>query len=458
MIEVKFFDSAEFAQGLKLSTNGNESAMAVRRKVYFDALDNLDTLYKINAQMKNFDLDAVGNMSPSSMGVALAEATLKAQINSILGYVAIERSMTQMSQMLVYRDIITKGGASVMPLIGQDNPRTRATKVYTAKLTQGETTYSLDLESCVPGSLAITVKLGSNTYAMMDDRNGNILAVGGVLTSGTINYSTGALELEFADSIPASSTFRICYAANKELSQGNNRTTLKQGYFQIDAHINKFEYEADLITAAISQKTVGGDPIAELRQSVQDEATIAINDKLIETLKTNYAGNTVTIDLSAFSLAGGFADSMLKVLNMGLAAVDNEIAKRCWKATAATCYVVGNGVATMFMSMEDSHGWVANATSYVQDLIGFYKGRAVIRNLQLSAYEAFGLVKTTNGQLAPLGYGLLLPATNLPLVGNFSNSNEVASGIYMVDGVAPVAMALCQRFVLDMPNDWFVAA
>jgi hypothetical protein len=459
---LNFFDSNEYSQGLKLSTSGNDLAIEGRKKVYFDAMENLDLLRQLNAKMRNFDasgeLNAVENLAPSAMGVALAEATMKAQINSIVGYVAIERSMTQMSQMMVYRDIITKAGASVMPLIGPDDPRTRANKTYNAALTAG-TTYSVTLDKMVAGSLAITLVIDGHTYPAMDDRKGNILAKGGLLADGSqINYETGKLDLVFADAVAATDTIKICYALNKEAAQGNDRTTLKQGYFNINAHINKFEFEADLITAMISQKTVGGDVIAELQQSVQDEQILSINNQLVDTLRANYAGTTMSIDLSAFSIEGGFFDSLLKVLNAGLQAVDNAMAARCYKVVAATSYIVGNGAATLFQSLEDAQGWVANASGYVNDVIGFYKGRAVIRHLHCDDFECYAIHKTPNGQLAPLGYGILLPATNLPLVGNFANTNEIASGIYSVDGTNTVAMPLVQKFTITMPADWMVLA
>lgn len=459
MNNLEFFDSTDFAQGLKLSTYGNDLAMQARQKVYFDAMDNLSTLQQLNAKLHNFDatgeLNATENLAPSAMGIALAEATMKAQINSIVGYVAIERSMTQMSQMLVYRDIITKAGASVMPMIGQDNPRQRANKTYKANLT-ANTAYTVTLDKMIAGSLAITVVISKKTYPIVDDRKGNLLAAGGLLdTDSTIDYETGKLTINFTTAPAATDTIKICYAVNRE-AQTKDRTTLKQGYFNINATINKFEFEADLITAMISQKTVGGDVIAELQQAVQDEQVLSINNKLVDTLRANYAGTTLTINLSAFSIAGGFFDSLLKVLNTGLQSVDNAIAKRCYKAVAATSYIVGNGAATLFQSMEDAQGWVANASGYVNDVIGFYKGRAVIRNLNCDDFECFAIHKSANGQVAPLGYGILLPATNLPLVSNFANTNEIASGIYSVDGVNTVALPLAQRFELKMPDDWMI--
>jgi hypothetical protein len=457
-MEFKFFDSADFTKGIRVSSISDMVA-SQRKSVYDAAIDNLETLRKINAKLQNFDAsNFVENTAPSTMGIALAEASIKAQINSIVGYVAIERAMTQMNQMLVYRDVLTKAGAMVMPNVGPDDPRSRASKVYQAAITAAETDIAITLDPLVAGTLAIVLKLGSNTYNLMDDRQGNVLCQAGVIDAGTINYATGALAITLAAGAPADSSIKICYAVNKQLGQGNNRTTIKQGYFNINARINKFEFEADLITAMISQKTVGGDIVAELQQSVYDEQVLSINNALVDTLRAEYAGNTLTIDLDAFSLAGGFFDSLLKTFNAGLAAVDNELAKRCYKAIAATAYIVGNGAATLFMSLEDAQGWVPNNTGYVNDIIGFYKGRAVVRNLHCSDFECFAIHKTADSKLAPLGYGILLPATNLPLVGNFANTSEVASGIYSVDGTAKVAIDLAQRFVLSMPADWMVAA
>lgn len=458
MKNLQFFDSAYFTKGLMVSSN-SEKTVEQRKKVYFDAVDNLNTLRSIVQKMKYFDdASAMENMAPSQMGIALAEATLKGNINSIAGYVAIERSMTQMQQNLVYRDIVTKAGANIMPFLGADEPRNRAGQIYTAALTEA-TAFELNLGAAlVPGRVAITLVIKDVTYDVMDDRKGNLLAPAGLITAGTVNYATGDIEMTFAEAPATTDSIQVCYVEDKTVAEGSKRATAKQGYFNISAKVNKFEFEADLITAMISQKTVGGDVVADLQQSVFDEQVLSINNQLVSTLKKTYAGNTLTIDLSAFSVAGGFFDSIMKVFNAGLASVNNAIAANCYKVVAANAYIVGNGLATLFMSLEDAQGWVPNNTGYVNGVIGFYKGAAVIRHLDLDAFEGYGIHKTVDGQVAPLGYGILLPATNLPLVGNFAATNEVAGGIYTVDGTAKVAGALAQRFVVSMPSDWMAIA
>ena len=459
MNTLKFFDSVEFSEGIKMSSL-NEKVAAQRAHVYHEAMGNLETLQGIVRKMQMFDgLNAAENMQASQMGVALAEASLKAQINSIVGYVAIERSMTQMSQNLVYRDIITKGGASVMPMIGADYPRQRAAQTYKADITQSETSISVELGNALtPRGINITLTLGSASHSLMDDGKGNLLAAGGIISAGTVDYETGAIAITLTTGAPAESKIQIDYCVDKTQAEGNNRTTPKQGYFNITAKINKFEFEADLITAMISQKTLGGDVVADLQQSVYDEQVLSINNQLIRTLKDHYAGSTQLIDLSAFSVAGGFYSSLLQTFNAGLTRVDAALAQNTYKVIAASAYVVGNGLAALFMSMEDAQGWVANNTGYVNGIIGFYKGRAVIRHLYCDSFEGYALHKTADGQLAALGYGILLPATNLPLVGNFAATNEVASGIYAVDGTSMITTQLAQRFIVKVPADFEIIA
>jgi len=455
MSKLQFFDSDYFKTGLKVGSNSERTAKQ-REAVYFSAVENLNTLRSIVQRLKMFDDTAMENMAPSQMGIALAEASLKANINSIAGYIAIERPMTQMSQQLVYRDIVTKAGANVMPLIGKDEPRNRAQKTYKSSVTGTSVTVSTGVK-LVPGNIAITLTLGTDVYTLQDNRNGKILSEPGVIDAGQVNYDTGKIELTLSDTAPAESKIKVCYVED-QVQAGRERTTLKQGYFQINASVNKFEFEADLITAMISQTTVGGDVVADLQQSVQDEQTIAINDQLVNTLKNNYAGNTLTIDLSAFSIEGGHFDSMLKVFNTGLGAVDRAIAKRCYKVIEANAYVVGNGLAVLFNALEGNAAWVPNNTGYVNGILGFYRGRAVIAHMDLADYEGYAIHKTADGQLAPLGYGILLPATTLPLVGNFNATNEVAGGIYSVDGTNTVALDLAQRFVVSVPADWMLLA
>lgn len=458
MRKCNFFDSKTFVQGLAVGSMPGTSAS--RRAVYERVLENEQSLQEAAHKLGYFST-ANEDLAPSQLGVTLSEATLKAYINAISGYVAHEKPLNQMVDIITYKDVVTKKGAKVLPMIGAQKPRTRHESSFSVAI-NGTTTANADLAKAVmPRSVRVTLKVAgppAKVYEMIDDGNGTLLAPADVITKGEVNYATGQITLELKTAGGTDDKLTIRYDEDQAAAKTDNsgRTKIKQGYWPIRAGINKFEFENDLISSMIAQKTLGGDILDDLKQSVYDEQTLSINDKLVNTLKDYYTGNTVKIDLSAFSVQAGRFDSLLNVLYHGLGQVDAQLAKRTWRAIAATAYVVGNGLAAVFESMDTaSSGWVPNNTGFVNGLVGFYKNRAVIRHLDLTDYEGYAIYKTN--EIAPVAYGILLPATDLPLTGNFNNTNEVAGGIYSVDGVTDLAMDLAQRFEVVMPHDWMIA-
>jgi hypothetical protein len=451
---VNFFDSKTFVNSMNVGS-ANSSIAKARKIVYNSVMENEKMLRQAARSLGYFDAKAE-NMMPSQLGATLSEASLKAYAGSITGFLSLERALHQMVDIVVYKDVVTKAGAKVMPNIGEQKPRNRAEKNTTSALT-ASTDASVDLGvSVMPKSIKVVLNIGGTSYEAVDNGKGALMIEGGI-GSGSVNYGTGVVTITLASEAAASDSMTVTYAENQiDQQQGSGRTTIKQGYWPIRATINKFEYEADLITTMISQNTLGGDILADLKQSVYDEQTLQLNDAQVNCLKNNYAGTTLTIDLSAFSVQAGRFSALLSTFQHGIASVDSELAKKVWKVVAASAYVVGNGLSTLFESLPESTGWQPNNTGFVNGIVGFYKNRAVIRHLSLDDYEGYAIYKTAD--IAPTAVGILLPATDLPLVGNFNNTNEVAGGIYAVDGVTDLAMDLAQRFVCEMPEDFMVVA
>ena len=452
-----YFDSgsqsSNFEKKLRLSSNSQEVANQ-RRYVYEQAANNLETLREINKQVGFFSNT---DIAPSKMGVTLAEASLDGYADSIVGFIAIERPMTQMRESLVYTDLVTKSGAKIISQFGKDTPRDRAQKSVKVVMTDASETISLG-SPIAPGTVRLTAVVSGVTHEITDDKKGNLLAAGGLLAeTAKVDYTAGTIQLDFSD---AAATPTISGTADLDGTEGNvnNRARAKQGYFDIHAGINKFEYEVDLISAMVSQKTVGSDVVAKVKQFVKEEQTIAINNNLVNAIKDNYTGRTLTIDLTRFTIASGQMESVFKMFVSGITSVEGALAAKTYRAVSPNAYVVGPQLADLFNSLDEATGWVPNHTGYVNGLIGFYKGRAIIRNLELDAFEGFAVYKSPDGNMAPAAFGTLLPATDLPLVGNFNNTNEVASGIYSVDGVASLTSELAQRFEVKMPIDWMVLA
>lgn len=453
---IEYFSSANYTKTLNFGSP-TKAIAAKRDAVYNTVMGNVEAVKQVAASLGLFSSTSI-DMQGGTLGVALREASLRAYLDSFAGYIAIERPLTQMKELIVYNDKITKGtGRRVAPFIGQQNPRGLAESKASYEIPVGDKDLTIELGcGIVPGSLMITATVAGETNTIIDDRKGNLLAAANIITEGKIDYNTGKLVVTFVGEPVADDVLKIHFNKDKYLENTPDRIKAVQNYFEITAKVNKFEYEMDIIAAAINQKSLGTDLAADLRDTIKDEHQMSINDQLVHAIKDNYEGTTLTIDLSTFTVASGRFDSMMKVFNSGLTSVDSAIARNCWKIVAATAYVVGNGLASLYQSIEDSNIWVPNNSGFVNGLVGFYKGRAVLRHLYCDDFEGFAIHKTANGELAPTALGIYLPATDLPIVGNFNNTNEIAGGLYAVEGADTLTNDLVQRFTVAMPADWMV--
>lgn len=458
MNKIEFFSTQDYQKRIELSSM-NPRCAAQRNHVYETVMGNLEAVREQAQKVRSF-FSSQSDSMPTQAGVSLATASIKAYINSIAGYVAIERPMTQPTELLTYKDIITKAGAKVMPFLGKQEARKMSQQDM--KMAVGDVEkadFDINLNSAlIPTKLVIdAIKPDNSTIKITDDGNGNLIAPAGILTVGTVNYTTGAIKLTFATALPALSNLVIGFAEDaldpNDAAKGR-RLKPRYGNFLITATPNVYDFEVDVVQAAIAARTLGDDVLADMKTTVYDEHQISINDSLVKTLVDGYTGNSLKIDLSKFSVEAGKFSSLLKVFGAGLVSCDSAMAKRTYKAVAATAYVVGMSIADIFQNMDATAGWVPNATGYVNDVIGFYKGRAVIQNADLPANDGYAIHKTADGNMAPLGLGIFLPATDLPLTGNFDNITEVAGGIYSMDGTNLITSDLVQKFNVLMPSDW----
>jgi len=285
------------------------------------------------------------------------------------------------------------------------------------------------------------------------------LAEAGVLEAGTVDYESGTIVIKFpADTVVDNDKLIINYDYDATVDDNTQRKKVKYKHFLLKAVPQKFEYEYDIIQAAIAGKSIGTSFITDLKQSVEDEHTMVLNDTLVKKIVDNYTYDTFTIDLSGFSLAAGNMKSLIRVFKKGLTTVDSKLKNRVWKLTKATALIVGSDVSDLFLQFDSTDGWIPNKTSYIDGFIGMYNDCVVLEHHSIPADEGYAIIKTKDGLIAPVGLGIFLPATDLPNVGNFLNTTEIAGGIYHVEGVESQAKELVQRFKVEFPSDWQTGA
>jgi hypothetical protein len=90
-----------------------------------------------------------------------------------------------------------------------------------------------------------------------------------------------------------------------------------------------------------------------------------------------------------------------------------------------------------------------NNTSYINDLLGYYKGVPVLRHLDIDSKTGYAIHKTADGQLAPVMRGIYLPLTNSPLIGNYNNPTQFAQGIYYQEVNQSIIPELDMKFTIN---------
>jgi hypothetical protein len=184
--------------------------------------------------------------------------------------------------------------------------------------------------------------------------------------------------------------------------------------------------------------------------------TKCINYKLVSTLEEGYTGNDMMsdLDLSVAQMKEQFHDyrSRVDLFDSYLINVEANLAAKATKSVFVTAYVAGNQASNQFAKGGMIGKWEPNTKmTYINDLLGWYNGIPVLRSTDIqenpgsSIGTFYAIIKTQDGQMAPLARGIYMPLTDTPTVGNYNNPTQMASGIYYQEGVKYLAPELVQK-------------
>jgi len=393
-------------------------------------------------------------------------ATVSANIRSFAGFLAIERDLDQPEALLGYYDLLgVTDNRTVQPNIGYGNvdglgiPQ-EVTDTFAAGAA------SIDFAcKLIPGSIKVTfTTAGGDKIKIMDDANGNFLALPGVVaaTGSSINYQTGAVTLALADTSVA---VQFLAQAAKDvagvpttvqdpstLAAGNgmiNRFKLERKYYMAKALPSLLVGETDLMTLAGSDKALGDDIVALMGAKLTEVYLRVVNKNLVDVIAKNDISTPYTIDMAG--AAAKFLDygSRLDFFIAELVNIDTELAKQSAVGVHATAYVGGTEVCNWFMKLR-GRGFEDNKDSqFIDDMIGTYNGIPVLRQQTLDARTGYAICKTKDGQLAPAIRGIFLPLTSTPVVGNYLQPVQQAHGLYYQEAVGSIAPELAQKFVVS---------
>ena len=473
-----------------------------RIEAYQKAFSNLDGLYETRKFNGTSGLQNLGGLNPQQY----VDVTVTAMVKSIAGFLTIERGLDAPRAILPFVNLVTAGNDGYGPNLDNPTPADLASgrqgeptyvsrnigpdatksgltfpnspslgqyagsqwvnavksaqNVLTFNATATDTIEYLDANGAfVPSSLKLTVseydpatgKL-KDSFQLTDNGQGEILAPAGRVLSGSINYRNGNIKVKLAQAMTTDFKYTLDVAYDTP-RRPINRVKGDLDYYELTTYPNSILAESNMINNLVAQKSMGIDMNQVLKKKVMEEYLKMINKTTVDTLTGGYMGNTLPIDLSAYSIKHNGYESYLHLFAHGLVQVNNELTSKSWKSVETSAYIVGVRVAEIFQACTIMNTFVPNKESgYIEDLIGYYNGIPVIKSYRVGDTEGYAIHKTSDGLMAPMARGIFLPVNDLPEVGNFNNPTQSASGIFSYEGVKFLTSELVQKFEVTLPE------
>jgi hypothetical protein len=442
-----------YKECLEKSSSSKDDAKA-REKVYSEVMANYEALKDAYRAFSGYaEIPILSNQ--------YFNASMASYVRSFAGFLTVERSMDQPTSLLWYNDLLgVTDNRVVLPNLGEEN-LTGINSRFQSNGSLPEPGMKVEISTnkkLIPGSIELRLFKGTdikNPIIVKDDRKGNLLAPAGVLKEGSVIYATGLIV--FAVNTADVDNYTIIgyedIAGDPAFGQltgpGNNRFKVDMKNITLTAEPDMLIGENNLMAIAASKKALGMDPQEVTGQKLTELYTKLINQKLTKGIIEGFDGNDYTINMDSY--AKHFVDfqSNLDAFQSELINVDTLLAKRTYKATKATAYLVGERVGNWFRKLAATGNWTDNTEStYINDLLGYYKGIPVLRHMDVADNDGYAIHKVPTGEIAPLMRGIYLPLTNTPLVGNYNNPTQYAQGVYYQEVNSLIFPELIQKFTV----------
>lgn len=269
--------------------------------------------------------------------------------------------------------------------------------------------YNVTLNANVlPGTLHLTMTDGGNVTKIMDDGEGQILSTRGV--SGTINYGTGAIVLNF--DTPLANGVKAVGYIDVNVEQEPNMVTVATGYkgIPITAEFFGLKTEAGLLSNFAFSKRWGRSADDEQAQDLTNELVNTMNAAGIARIVAASAGTAGTVAKWVYTPPSGVSVTEHKLSFIDtLAEAESNLSKLAGRGVVNRM-LAGRAAAARLRAMPDFEPVAGGAQSQV-GLYGYLGGIPVIRGVDsvIPDDDVKGLYMGTSAYDAPMVNATYLP-------------------------------------------------
>lgn len=438
----------------------------------FSRAEEINNMFQTpNLLQKNFS----GYAETPLLSTQYFNASVASFVSSFAGFMSIERDFEQPTGLFYWFDVLgVTDMRNVIPNLGRDNYQDiQSMGGFEDNITvvDSQTAYTFVTgRKIIPSTVRVKITTATEKFELIDNGQGEFMAVAGKIATSSINYMNGKIEFELGAALaPATDTIVLvgkedvtgtpsCTNGADNRHANDKRFTAKMQQLGLTTVPDMLVAEYNIASLGALKKATNSDMATFLFTKLRELYTKMINYKLVSTLEENYTGDVMdTLDLSQSAMTGQFYDyrSRVDLFDAYLINVESALATKAVKGVTTTAYVAGNAAANQFQKGGMIGRWEKNTKStYINDLLGWYNGIPVLRSTDIKEAEGEGtfyaIHKTADGQMAPLARGIYMPLTDTPTIGNYANPTQMAAGIYYQEGTRMMAPELVQKVTFKM--------
>ena len=445
--------------------------MSEYAKMFSRAEESNNMFQTPNLLQKNFS----GYAETPLLSTQYFNASVASFVSSFAGFMSIERDFEQPTGLFYWFDVLgVTDMRNVIPNLGRDNYQDIQSMggfEDNISVVDSQTAYTFVTgRKIIPSTVRVKITTATEKFELIDNGQGEFMAVAGKIATSSINYMNGKIEFELGAAL-ASATDTIVLVGKEDVTgtpsctngadnrhANDKRFTAKMQQLGLTTVPDMLVAEYNIASLGALKKATNSDMATFLFTKLRELYTKMINYKLVSTLEENYTGDVMdTLDLSQSAMTGQFYDyrSRVDLFDAYLINVESALATKAVKGVTTTAYVAGNAASNQFQKGGMIGRWEKNTKStYINDLLGWYNGIPVLRSTDIKEAEGEGtfyaIHKTADGQMAPLARGIYMPLTDTPTIGNYANPTQMAAGIYYQEGTRMMAPELVQKVTFKM--------
>lgn len=409
--------------------------------------------------------------------VGAIDVTILLLANSLIPYLAVDRSMNNPTDTIYYANLIAENTAAGVTandtVMGNFVPPNANVNLGPAAMTVSHTVTSSDSgafqitfsgEYLVPGSINIAILRTPTNYTAADVKKDGVIYCNGLAIVGVVNYTLGTVTISSGLATGDVITAVAVQDVGADTS-GTNILKVRSAHTatQLNSLPKMFIFEeneaANMYMNKIMAVAARAGGITDYRALHFGRLTNMyiedINRDLIRNLVTLGAGVTaVTLNLSTYTTGNSFALTKDDVISKFFIDLRSDLLSRT--GVPATVCVTGTQGASLLQSVPGK--WVAAPDFFtiLNGFVGTFDGLPVYRHNLLDTLQSVGFAdyfmacKLPDNSSGTMVFGEFLPLVQTPTVGNVSNPIQKATGWFSQVGLATIQSTLVSHGIVTL--------